>query len=45
MSENFIFNAPQFVDFSNGMKEEDIKNAEAYFGQFFINFLIDELYL
>lgn len=36
MSEKFVFNAPQFVDFCNELKDEDIKNAEAYFGKCFI---------
>lgn len=35
MAENFSFNAPQFVDFANGLTEEDIKNVEAYFGKCF----------
>lgn len=32
MSDNFAFNAPQFVDFTNEVLTED-ENAEAYFGK------------
>lgn len=35
MTENFTFNAPQFVDFSSGLNEEDVQFADAYFGKKF----------
>lgn len=40
MADNFAFNAPQFVDFTNDLQVEDEEIVESYFGKYCVNVYI-----